>query len=106
MTRRKILFVMHYPPFIQILKKHGYDITVIHECSAQITEKIHAEEPDLIIFFMDGLEYNGIDPVQYVPECFRERVLTVSSVIRQSDLLRMVLQYFNCHIHPLFLKAM
>lgn len=97
---------MHYPPFIKTLKKHGYDISVIYECSAQITEKIHMEEPDLIIIFMDGLDYNGIDPLQYVPESFRERVLTVSSAIQQMDLLRMVLQYFNCNIHPSFLKVM
>ena len=55
---------------------------------------------------MDGLDYDGIDPVQYVPESYKECVLTVSSVIQRSDLLRKVLRYFNCYIYPFFLKAM
>ncbi len=106
MIRRNILFIMHYPPFIQTLKKHGYDITVIYEVSTHITEKIHTEEPDLIIMFMDGMDCDGIDPVQYVPQSFRRRLLTVSSAMRQSDLLRKVWHFFNCHTHPSFLKAM
>ena len=97
---------MHYPPFIQTLKKYGYDISVIHECSAQISEKLHTEEPDLIVIYMDGLDCDGIDPLQYIPESFRGRVLTVSSIIRRSDLLRNVRQYFNSHTHPFFLKVM
>jgi hypothetical protein len=88
--RQKILFLREYAPFIEVLEHAGFETTVIHEIPGDMEKVIWSERPKLIILFMDGLDYNGMDPAGCVPAIYLSMTLSVSSAISTSDLLKEV----------------
>ncbi len=91
----KILFLREYAPFIEVLQDAGFETTVLHEIPGDMEKVIWSERPKLIILFMDGLDYNGMDPVRYIPGKYLSMTLSVSSAISPSDLLIEVVYRFE-----------
>ncbi len=95
MNRQKILFIRPYSPFIEALKDDGYEVVVLNDLKCNIEKMIWSERPGLILLFVDGLEFDGVDPVQYIPLTFKHKILSVSSALSQWDLLKEVRRKFR-----------
>ncbi len=94
-SKKIILFIGDYKPFITILKDEGYHIMTVPLNTIHLEKTIWQVKPSFIIQHVDTLEFNGIDPIQYVPSQFISRTLTVSKVISPKELLNIVKKTLN-----------
>ena len=95
--KQRILFIRDYASFIEVLKDAGFEVTVLHNLQCDVEKVISRERPELIISFMDGLDYNGLDPTRNIPEKHLPITLSVSSSISRSDLLKEVKNRLGGH---------
>ena len=66
--KQRILFIRDYASFIEVLKDAGFEVTVLHDLPCDVEKVISRERPELIIIFMDGLDYNSLDPTRNITE--------------------------------------
>ncbi len=93
-SKNLILFIGNYKPFINILKKKGYHVKSVRN-TIHLEKKIWMEKPDFIILFIDMLDFNGFDPIQYIPSQFIKRTLTVSETISPIELVKIIDKHVN-----------
>ncbi len=94
-TEKIILFIGDYKPFINILKNEGYHIVTVPLNTIHLEKTIWLVKPTFIIQHVDTMEFNGIDPIKYVPNQFMNRTLTVSKTISPKELLNIVEKMLN-----------
>lgn len=90
-SKKRILFIGDCARFIDTLKNEGYDVKATFSGS-HLNTIIWLEKPDFIIQYIDNLEFNGIDPMKYIPRQFISRTLTVSTIISPKDLVQIMRQ--------------